>query len=147
MRAHHRRFAAASPSSHHAPGGSPSRPGPRRVRARRRGERLPSLSSHLYPAHTRLPAPAPRLHVVHVVAPRAFTVARALLRRAIAQPHALARAARACRRAARTCRSCVSRILFCVLSRADSHVVRAHRRSYKSLFARFNKMISPYRSC
>jgi hypothetical protein len=151
VRARHRRFAAASLSSHHAPGGSPSRPGPHCVRARCRGDHLPSLSSHLSPAHTRLPAPVPRLHVVHVVAPRAIahilTVARTLPRRAIAQPHALARATRVCRRVARTCRSCVSRVLFHVLSCADSHVVRARRRSRKSLFARFNKIISPYHSC
>jgi hypothetical protein len=125
--------------------------GAHRIRARRRGQRLPSLSSHLSLAHTRLPALAPRLHVVHVVAPRAIThiliVARALPLRAIAQPHALARAARACRRAACTCRSCDTRMLFHVLSRADSHVVRARRHSRKSLFACFNKIISPYRSC
>jgi hypothetical protein len=151
VHARHRHFARASPSSHQAPGGSPSRPGPRCVRARRRGDRIPSLSSHLSPTHTRLPSLAPRLHVVDVVAPRAIahiiTVARALPRRAIAQPHALARATRACRHVARTCRLCVSRMLFHVLSRVDSHVVRARRRSRKSLFARFNKIISPYRSC
>jgi hypothetical protein len=110
-----------------------------------------SLSSHLSLAHTRLPALAPRLHVVHVVAPRAIThiriVVRALPLRAIAQPHALARAARACHRAACTCRSCDTRMLFRVLSRADSHVIRARRHSRKSLFVCFNKIISPYRSC
>ena len=125
--------------------------GAHRIRARRQGQRLPSLSSHLSLAHTRLPALAPRLHVVHVVAPRAIThiltVASALPRRAIAQPHALAHAARTCRRAACTCRSCDTRMLFRVLLRADSHVVRARRRSRKSLFARFNKIISPYHSC
>jgi hypothetical protein len=125
--------------------------GARHVRPCHRGERLPSLSFHLSPAHTCLPAPAPCLHVVHIVVPHAIahilTVARALPRRAISQPHALARAARTCRRAARTCRSCMLHMLFHVLSRADSHVVRAHRRSCKSLFARFNKIISPYCSC